>query len=167
MSKKAARPSPPQNDLDQEQAAADLDQGIADREQARADQRQGPLDVAQKQLQGDLAASGKSSRRSRALRDRQSGLAAAQDRADVHQAQLDDNQRGQSVRQTLLDDQQAGMAGSFDDTAGLERTQAQAIADLRDALRRRAELAVVRAEQARNRAAETVRRLEALELRER
>jgi hypothetical protein len=160
------RPNRPQGKLDREQAAADLDQGIANREQARADRDQEPLDAAQAELHVDVAAEPASAPESASHRARQADLTMAQERADAHQAQLDDNQRGQGLRQDLLDEQQATLEAPADETpADIEATRAQAAADLQEAIRKRSEAALTRAGQARQREAETATRLQATRVR--
>jgi hypothetical protein len=148
-----------QSELDQEQAVIDLDQVIADREQARVDRDQKPLDTAQEALSRDardLRVGG------RTHAQRTTDLGLQQDRQDAHQAQLDQNQLAQGARQDVIDGQQAQLEepsqASLD---GLDPDVAQAAEELQDALRRRAEDSLARAESARLRAVETLQRLDA------
>jgi hypothetical protein len=148
-----------QSELDQEQAVIDLDQLIADREQARAYRDQEPLDTAQEALSRDardLRVDG------RTHAQRTTDLGLQQDRQDAHQAQLDQNQLAQGARQDVIDGQQAQLeAPSQTSTDGLAPDVAQAAKELQDALRRRAEDSLARAESARMRAVETLQRLDA------
>jgi len=146
-----------QSDLDQEQAVVDLDQGIADREQARVDREQEPLDAATAALAtAEPAPDGES--RTRAERGVDIGL--QQDRQDAHQAQIDQTQLAQGVRQDVLDQQQVELDAT--PSAGSdEADQARAGEELQEALRLRAKEALIRAEAARQRAAETLLRLDA------
>jgi hypothetical protein len=147
-----------QNVLDQEQAVVDLDQGIADREQARVDREQEPLDAAQAALAaGTPEAAG--STRSHAARSTEIGL--RQDRQDAHQAQIDQTQLAQGVRQDVLDQQQVGLETPPCAAQTGDDDLLRAGEELEEALRHRAEEALVRAECARQRAADTLCRLEA------
>jgi hypothetical protein len=154
-----------QNELDRDQAGADLDQGIADREQARVDRDQEPLDVAQEALS---VRTDHSPRGDRSHAKQTAHLALRQGRQDAHQAQLDQTQLAQGVRQDLLDQQQSEIENPPETDAGeLDEAWAQATEELQEALRRRAEDALARAEGARRRAADTLLRVEAAQLRER
>ena len=110
MNPSNARESGLQGELDKEQATADLDQGIADREQARADREQAPIDAAQRALDGDGdgdVADGASPTAKPGQPRSRVALNLEQDRHDAYQAQLDDTQRGRSLRQDVIDQQQA------------------------------------------------------------
>lgn len=152
-----------QSDLDQEQAVVDLDQGIADREQARVDREQEPLDAAQEALASG-APEAQGGTRSHAERSAEIGL--HQDRQDAHQAQIDQTQLAQGVRQDVLDQQQveletptpAGPNGEDDLVRAGEELQASATPPGQEAL--------VRTDSARQRAADTLRRLEATRARQ-
>ena len=159
----------PQSELDHEQAVVDLDQGIADREQARADRDQEPLDAAQLALDADIASAAPGPAVvTVAQSERQADIGLAQERRDVHQAQLDGNQRAQGARQDVLDDQQAVLdAHVAPDAEDIEVARARAAEELQQALRTRAEVTLARAEDARQRAADALARLEASEVRRR
>jgi hypothetical protein len=153
-----------QRDLDKEQAAVDLDQGIADREQARVDRDQEPLDAAQEALAAEVPDEHDGTR-SHAQRSVNIGL--HQDRQDAHQAQIDQTQLAQGVRQDLLDQQQSDLETPIgEDSQELDPDLALAGEELQEALRRRAEETVARAESARQRAVETLQRLEAAQVRQ-
>ncbi len=151
-----------QNDLDQEQAVVDLDQGIADREQARVDREQEPLDAAQEALAaGTPEAEGE---RTHAERTAEIGL--HQDRQDAHQAQIDKTQLAQGVRQDVLDQQQVELDAPAPVPSSDEDELLRAGEELQEALRRRAEETLARAESASRRAADTLRRLDAANARQ-
>lgn len=153
-----------QSDLDQEQAVVDLDQGIADREQARVDRGQEPLDAAAEALAAALPDSAAEAR-SRVERSLDIGL--QQDRQDAHQAQIDQTQIAQGVRQDVLNHQQDRLetTGALPDRGEADR--ARAGEELQEALRLRAKDTLVRAEAARQRASDALGRLEATQARER
>jgi hypothetical protein len=158
-------PTDLQRELDQEQAVADLDQGIADREQARVDRVQEPLDAAQEALSRE-APRGSGGGDSHAQRTAELGL--QQDRQDAHQAQIDQTQLAQGVRQDVIDQQQADLEEPSGVAAGDRETAlAQAGEELQQALRERAKQTLARAEGTRERAAEALLRLEAAESRQR
>ena len=150
-----------QSDLDQEQAVVDLDQGIADREQARVDRGQEPIDAAQEAL---AAGAPEAQGGNRSHAERSADIELHQERQDAHQAQIDQTQLAQGVRQELLDQQQieidtpAGAPPSDEDLTRIGE-------ELQEALRRRAEETLKRAESARGRAADALRRFEAAQLR--
>jgi hypothetical protein len=152
-----------QSDLDQEQAVVDLDQGIADREQARVDREQEPLDAAASALANTVPDIG-GDHRSRAERSVDIGL--QQDRQDAHQAQIDQTQLAQGVRQDVLDQQQIDLEVNEPAHGGGEDDQARAGEELQEALRLRAKETLARAEAARQRAADTLLRLEAAHARQ-
>ncbi len=152
-----------QSDLDQEQAVVDLDQGIADREQARVDREQEPLDAAAAALAaGEPELHGVN----RSDLDRSTDLGLQQDRQDAHQAQIDQTQLAQGVRQDVLDEQQVDLDTDSQIAPNTPDDQAIAVEELQAALRLRAEETLARAEAARQRAADGLLRLEAAQSRQ-
>lgn len=161
---RADRPGNRQSELDHEQAVVDLDQGIADREQARVDRDQEPLDAAQAALSRDEQ---RSQEGGRSHAERTADLGLQQDRQDAHQAQLDQIQLAHGVRQGVIDGQQAKLEEPSKTSAPeLDADLARAGEELQEALRRRAEDSLARAESARMRAVETLNRLEAAQRRQ-
>ncbi|MBN1528835.1 MAG: hypothetical protein JW895_07220 [Thermoleophilaceae bacterium] len=145
--------------LDQEQAAADLDQSVADREQALADVDQAAIERNQADLAderesanpGDFASSVK-------FTQRQADLDYCQARSDARQDQIDQAQAGGDQRQELLDDQQRARERPRASAPLSARVlEAETQVRGRDAARR--------AKNARHRAQQALRRAEAAELR--
>ena len=140
----------------------DLDQGIADREQARVDREQEPLDAATAAL---ASAEPNPDGESRTHAERSVDIGLQQDRQDAHQAQIDQTQLAQGVRQDVLDQQQVELDASPSAGATDEAGQTRAGEELQEALRMRAKETLLRAEAARQRASDTLLRLDAAQAR--